>query len=77
MQLNISTVFKTQTTLRQELMMVKRKPDKHDVKGVVYSIPCECGSLYIGETGCTLKTRLMETNGLHTTETLTMASQYT
>ena len=36
------------------------KLDKHDVKGIVYSIPCECGSLYIGETGRTLKTRLME-----------------
>ena len=41
-------------------MTVKGKLDKHDVKGVVYSIPCECGSLYIGETGRTLKTRLME-----------------
>ena len=39
---------------------VKGKPDKHDVNGVVYSIPCECGSLYIGETGRTLKKRLME-----------------
>ena len=58
--LNIRTVFKTQTTLRQKLMTVKGKPDKHDVKGVVYSIPFECGSLYIGETGRTLKTRLME-----------------
>ena len=58
--LNTSTVFKTQTTLRQNLMTVKGKPDKYDVKGVVYSIPCECGSLYIGETGRTLKTRLME-----------------
>ena len=39
---------------------VKGKLDKHDGKGVVYSIPCECGSLYIGETGHTLKKRLME-----------------
>ena len=46
--------------LRQQLMTVKGKLDKHDVKGIVYSIPCECGSLYIGETGRTLKTRLME-----------------
>ena len=30
------------------------------MKGVVYSIPCECGSLYIGETGRTLKKRLIE-----------------
>ena len=41
-------------------MTVKGKPDKYDVKGVVCSIPCECGSLYIGETGRTLRIRLME-----------------
>ena len=41
--LNIKTVIKTKATLRQQLMKVKGKPDKYDVKGVVYSIPCKCG----------------------------------
>ena len=31
-----------------KLMTVKGKPDKDGVKGVVYTILCECGPLYIG-----------------------------
>jgi hypothetical protein len=27
-------------------------------KEVIYSIPCSCGKSYIGETGCTLETRV-------------------
>ena len=30
------------------------------MKGVVYSLECECGSKYVGETGRTLATRLKE-----------------
>ena len=43
-------------------MRVKGKPPQDDMKGVIYSIPCECDALYsyIGETGRTLKTRLTE-----------------
>lgn len=50
-------------------MMVKGKPDKLHVKGVVYSIPCECGSLYIGGTGRTLRTRLMEHRSVYNRDT--------
>ena len=50
----------TQTTIKKRLMKVKGKTPQEDVKGVIYSIPCECGALYIGETGRTLKIRLTE-----------------
>ena len=59
-RLNIRTVFTTRTTVRRRLMRVKGKPPQEDVRGVIYSIPCECGAIYIGETGRTLKTRLAE-----------------
>lgn len=29
-------------------------------QGVVYKIPCECGRIYVGETGRTLKQRITE-----------------
>ena len=41
-------------------MRVKGKPPQEDVRGVIYSIPCECGAVYSGETGRTLKIRLVE-----------------
>ena len=36
------------------------KPKKDKIKGVVYSIPCECGATYTGETGRNLHTRVQE-----------------
>ena len=30
------------------------------IKNCVYSIPCSCGKIYKGETGCLLKVRLEE-----------------
>ena len=30
------------------------------IKNCVYSIPCSCGKIYKGETGCPLKVRLEE-----------------
>ena len=30
------------------------------IKGVVYQVPCECGHVYVGETGRNLKLRLTE-----------------
>jgi predicted GIY-YIG superfamily endonuclease len=40
---------------------VNLKPDSQHVnKEVVYSIPCQCGKEYIGETGRLLITRLKE-----------------
>ena len=41
-------------------MKVKTPRNSLDHKGVVYSIPCECGEEYIGETGRTLTQRMSE-----------------
>ena len=41
-------------------MRVKGKPNKKGIKGVMYKVPCECGAVYIGKTGCNLQTRLQE-----------------
>ena len=56
--LNIRAVFKTQTTIRQKVVRVKGRPSKEETKGVIYEVPCECGAVYIGETGRNLHTRL-------------------
>ena len=50
-QQGIRAVFKSETTLRLRLVRPKdaAEPTKQD--GVVYRIPCECGKVYIGETG--------------------------
>ena len=50
-------VFKSASTLRKQLVHVKTKQNPDKVKGVIYSIPCDCGNVYIGET---LKDRLGE-----------------
>ena len=41
-------------------MKVMTPRNSLDHKGVVYSIPCECGKEYIGETGRTLTQRMSE-----------------
>ena len=41
-------------------MKVKTPRNSLDHKGVVYSIPCECGKEYIGETGRTPTQRMSE-----------------
>ena len=58
--LNIRAVFKTTLTLRRYLTKVKTPTDPNNTKGVVYMIPCECGRVYVGETGRTLKQRITE-----------------
>ena len=58
--LKIRTVFKTTLTLRRCLTKVKTPTDPTTTKGVVYKIPCECGRMYVGETGRTLKQRITE-----------------
>ena len=55
---NIRVVCKSGDTLRTRL--VKFKPRQETNKEVVYSIPCQCGKEYIGETGRPLKTRVKE-----------------
>ena len=59
-------------TVHQRLMKVKDRPSREEVQGVVYTIPCECGKCYIGETG--LKTRLTEHKEQCGTKTLIIGS---
>ena len=59
-QQGVRTVFKSDTTLRSHLVRPKDtlEPTKQD--GVVYKIPCECGKVYIGETGRAMQDRIKE-----------------
>ena len=59
-QQGIRAVFKSETTLRSRLVRPKDavEPTKQD--GVVYRISCECGKVYIGETGRPMQDRIKE-----------------
>ena len=56
----ICAVFKSEITLRSHL--VRRKDAVEPIKqdGVVYRIPCECGKVYICETGRPIQDRIKE-----------------
>ena len=41
-------------------MRLKDKVDPPKQDGVVYRIPCECGKVYIGETGKPIQERIKE-----------------
>ena len=58
--LNVKTAFRPNQTIRRHLTQVKAPREQYEIKGVIYSIPCECGRVYIGETGRTLKQRISE-----------------
>ena len=59
--LGVRTVFKSGNTLRQTLMNVKSRTPKECKRGAVYEIPCaDCDSVYIGETGRSLKDWIKE-----------------
>ena len=59
--LGVRTVFKSRNTLRQTLMNVKSRTPRECKRGAVYEIPCaDCDSVYIGETGRSLKDRIKE-----------------
>lgn len=47
-------------TLSSSFTKLKDPTPKNKVEGVVYNIPCECGAVYIGETGKTLDIRLKQ-----------------
>jgi hypothetical protein len=57
---NIKTVFKTRQTLR--IMLTRTRPHREvqDMRKCIYSIPCEFGRCYIGETGRPLGIRILE-----------------
>ena len=62
---SIRAVFKSEATLRSHLVRPKDEPAKQN--GLVYRIPCECGEVYIGETGrlCTTESKnISETSEL-------------
>ena len=55
---NIRTVHLPPKKIKQMLRPVK---DEQGLKTPgVYEIPCECGQIYIGQTGCTVSERISE-----------------
>jgi hypothetical protein len=57
---NIRTILKTKHTLRSSLIKTRPERDPQQTAQCVYSIPCERGRSYIGETGRLLAVRLRE-----------------
>ncbi|KAJ4434821.1 hypothetical protein ANN_23392 [Periplaneta americana] len=57
-KVNIKTIHKPQSKIRSHLRQVK------DSQGLrtpgIYKIPCECGEVYIGQTGRTIEDRIKE-----------------
>lgn len=56
----LRTIFKTKHTLRETLMKTGPGRDAQKTKQCVYSIPCDCGRYYIGETSRPLEVRIKE-----------------
>ena len=56
----IRTVFKSDTILRSQLVRPKDALESTKQNGVVCKIPCECGKVYIGETGRSMRERINE-----------------
>ena len=61
-QQGVRAVFKSETTLRSQLVRPKDAVDPAKQDGVVYKIPCECGKVYIGQTGRLMQDRIKEHN---------------
>ncbi|KAL9958320.1 hypothetical protein ACROYT_G035322 [Oculina patagonica] len=59
-QQGVRAVFKSETTLRSQLVRPKDAVDSTKQDGVVYRIPCECGKVYISETGRPMQDRIKE-----------------
>ena len=64
---DIRTIFTSGSTLQRYLFRIKPPTEFNMIKNCVYSIPCSCGKIYKGETGCPLKVRLEEHSNVHTT----------
>ena len=62
-QQGVCTVFKSDTTLRSHLVRPKDPLEPFKQDGVVCKIPCECGKVYIGETGRAMLDRIKEHDG--------------
>ena len=59
-QQDVRTVFKSETTLRSQLVRPKDAVNLAKQDGVVYRIPCEFGMVYIGETIRPMQYRIKE-----------------
>ena len=59
-QHGVRAVFKSETTLRSQLVQPKDAVDPVKQDGVVYRIPCERGKVYIGETRRPMQDRIKE-----------------
>ena len=57
-QQGVCTAFKSDTMLRSYLVWPKDAVDPAKQYGVVYRISCECGKIYIGETGRPMQDRI-------------------
>jgi hypothetical protein len=57
---NIRSIFRTKHTLRSSLMKARLERDLQQMALCVYSIHCECGRNYIGETGRPLAVQIRE-----------------
>jgi hypothetical protein len=55
---NIRTIFRTKHTLKSTFTRSRLERDPLQTAQRIYSIPCECGRSYIGETGRRLAVRL-------------------
>ena len=53
-------LFKSETTLRSHLLRPNDAVNPAKQDGVVYRIPCECGKVYIGDTGRPIQDRIKE-----------------
>jgi predicted GIY-YIG superfamily endonuclease len=57
---HLKTIFRTKHTLRGALMKTGPVRDAQQTKQCVYSIPCDCGTYYIGETSRLLEVCIKE-----------------
>ena len=60
LQQGVRIVFKSDTTLRSHLVRPKDVLDSRKQDVAVYKIPCECGKVYIRETGRATHERIKE-----------------
>ena len=59
-QQGVRTVFKSDTTLRSHVVRPKDALEPTEQDGIVYKMPCECGNVYIAETGRAMQDRIEE-----------------
>ena len=74
-QQGIRTVFKSDSTLRLQLLQPKDTVDLAKQGSLVYRVPCNCGKVYIGETVRPMQERIKERDrAVRLARTLTSAA---